>query len=89
MVADSVMIAMIFTAIMSGAAVVAPFAVIYFMARKKETGTLSSFGLGLLAYFWSQYLLPIPILLLLTKMGWFIVVFIPALAINMRRTICM
>lgn len=75
MVADSVMIAMIFTAIMSGAAVVAPFAVIYFMARKKETGTLSSFGLGLLAYFWSQYLLPIPILLLLTKMGWFMKVY--------------
>ena len=62
MVADSVMIAMIFTAILSGAAVVVPFAAIYFMARKKETGILSSFGLGLLAYFWAQYLLPIPII---------------------------
>lgn len=75
MVADSVMIAMIFTAILSGAAVVVPFAAIYFMARKKETGILSSFGLGLLAYFWAQYLLPIPIIFLLTKMGWFMKVY--------------
>lgn len=75
MVADSVMIAMIFTAVMAGASIVVPFAVLYFKARKKETGILSSFGLGLLAYFWSQYLLPIPIIFLLTKMGWFMKVY--------------
>lgn len=75
MVADSVMTAMIFTAIMSGAAIVVPFAVIYFKTRRKETGILSSFGLGLLAYFWSQYLLPIPVLFLLTNMGWFMKVY--------------
>lgn len=75
MVADSVMIAMIFTVIVSGASIIVPLAALYFMGRKKETGTLPSFGLGLLAYFWSQYLLPIPILFLLTKMGWFMKVY--------------
>lgn len=72
---SSVMIAIMTTVILSGASVVVPFAVIYLVARKKESSIPSSFGLGLLAYFWSQYLLPIPLLFIITRIPGFMTIY--------------
>jgi len=71
MFSDSVMISMMFTIIISGASIVVPLCMLYFVTRKTESGVPGSFGLGLLAYFWSQYLLPIPILLILNAIKGF------------------
>ena len=71
---SSVMIAIMSTVILSGASVVIPFAGIYLITRKTEVSILSSFGLGLLAYFWSQYLLPIPLLYIITKIPGFMTI---------------
>lgn len=75
MVSGTITAAMVFAIVMSVIAVAAPLCIIYLMAVKKETGMASSFGLGLLAYFWAQYLLPIPILFFLTKWEWFMNIF--------------
>lgn len=72
---SSVMIAIMSTVILSGASVVIPFAGIYLITRKTEVSILSSFGLGLLAYFWSQYLLPIPLLYIITKIPGFMTIY--------------
>lgn len=73
MFSGSVMTSVIFTIIISGAAIIIPLLMIYFATRKTETGTgiLGSFGLGLLAYFWSQYLLTLPIILILNAISGF------------------
>lgn len=75
MVSGTITAAMVFAIVMSIIAIVIPALMIYLMVRKKETGMASSFGLGLLAYFWAQYLLPIPILFFLTKWNWFMDMF--------------
>lgn len=55
--------------------IVVPFVTVYFLSRKKETGMWSSAGLGLLGQFWSQHLLPYPILWILTMFGWFMTIY--------------
>lgn len=71
MISSSVMASMIATIVLASAGIVVPFVIIYIIARKNETGSFASFGLGLLAYFWSQYLLPVPILYILTQFSGF------------------
>lgn len=71
MISNSVMASMIITIVLASAGIVVPFAIIYISVRKKETGSFASYGLGLLAYFWSQYLLPLPILYILTRFSGF------------------
>lgn len=61
MISNSVIVSMIITIVLSAAGVLVPFFAIFIMARKKETGSFSSLGLGVLAYFWSQILFPIPV----------------------------
>ncbi len=71
LVSGAVTGSMVFTIVMAALAVIVPLLALYIVSRKKETGTFASFGLGMLAYFWAQYLLPIPLLFILTKMNWF------------------
>ncbi len=65
MISNSVIAVMIITVILASLSILIPFGLVFFNARKKETGSIGSFGLGALAYFWSQYLLPFPILYIL------------------------
>ena len=67
MISNSVMVSMIVTIVLAAAGIIVPFVMIYITARKKETGSFASFGLGILAYFWSQYLLPFPIIYIMMK----------------------
>lgn len=71
MISNSVITAMIITVVISALAMIVPFGIIFFTSRKKETGAWSSLGLGVLGQFWSQYLLLIPVVALLTIFGWF------------------
>lgn len=66
MVGNSAIISMMITIGMAAAAVMVPFLVIFLVARKKETGSWGSLGLGVLAYFWAHYLLPIPIIYIIS-----------------------
>lgn len=62
MVDNSAIISMMITMGLAAAAILVPFLVIFLVARKNETGSWGSLGLGVLAYFWAHYLLPIPII---------------------------
>ena len=75
MVSQSVIISMIFAICLSALAVIVPFVVIFLIAKKRETGMFASGGLGILAYFWSQYLLPIPLLFVLTNFSWYMTIY--------------
>ncbi len=75
MVSNSVIISMFVTIILAAAGILVPFIVIFLAARKKETGLFGSLGLGVLAYFWSQFLLPLPILFILTKYTGFMTIY--------------
>lgn len=69
MVANSSIISMMITMGLAAAAVLIPFLVIFLVARKNETGSFGSLGLGMLAFFWAHYLLPIPLIYI---MGMFV-----------------
>ena len=75
MISNSVMVSMIVTIVLAAAGIFVPFVMIYITARKKETGSFASFGLGILAYFWSQYLLPFPIIYIKMKFKGFMTIF--------------
>ena len=49
MISNSVMVSMIVTIVLAAAGIIVPFVMIYITARKKETGSFASFGLGILA----------------------------------------
>lgn len=67
MVSNSVIVSMFVTIILAAAGILVPFFTVFWIARKKETGSFGSLGLGVLAYFWSQFLLPLPVLFILTR----------------------
>ena len=75
MVSYSTISAMVVTVVLALLALIVPFLVIFLVSRKKETGAWSSLGLGLLGQFWSQHLLPYPILWILTMFGWFMTIY--------------
>ncbi len=74
-VSNSVIISMYISVILAAAGVLVPFFAVFLVARKKETGSFGSLGLGVLAYFWSQYLLPLPILFVLTNYTGFMTIY--------------
>lgn len=67
MVSNSVIVSMFVTIILAAAGILVPFFTVFWIARKRETGSFGSLGLGVLAYFWSQFLLPLPVLFILTR----------------------
>ncbi len=68
---STIIVPMIITIVLAVASFVVPFGIMLFITRKTETGMWGSFGLGALGYFWSQYLLTLPVLLVLTQFKWF------------------
>lgn len=75
MISNSVITAMMITVILSVLGLLVPFIMIFVKTKKTEEGMIASLGLGLLAYFWSQYLLPVPIIYLLTMFDGFMTIF--------------
>lgn len=75
MIDNTVLAFMVITVILAGIAILGPFGWIYFQAKDKETGIIGSFGLGALGYFWSQYLLTIPVLWILMMFDGFMKIY--------------
>lgn len=75
MISNSVIVSMFITIILATAGILVPFFTVFFTARKKETGLVGSLGLGVLGYFWAQFLLPLPVLFILTKFTGFMKIY--------------